>query len=62
MYYRNLFRIFYKEEQKLLGRWKRINDNKILEYKIFLANSDTCYHSTFYEDKNIMKNINEKKI
>ena len=33
MYYRNLFRIFYNEEQKLLGRWKRINDNKILDYK-----------------------------
>ena len=56
MYYRNLFRIFYKEEQKLLGRWKRINDNRILEYKIYLANSDTCYHSTFYE----VKKYNEK--
>ena len=46
MFYRNILRILTKEDKKpLLGRWKQINNEKILDHKINLANIDSCYHS-----------------
>ena len=60
MFYRNLFKIFVKEENKLLGRWKKINNQQILDYKIYLANSDSCYHSLQY-NKNINDSIKDEK-
>ena len=42
MYYRNIFRIFIKEEKKILGRWGISYKEKDLNYKIYLANHDHC--------------------
>tara|TARA_B100000900_G_scaffold334636_1_gene295994 strand:- start:102 stop:299 length:198 start_codon:yes stop_codon:yes gene_type:complete len=62
MLYRNIFRIFIKEDIRIMGRWKKVNDQQILDYKIHLANSDSCYHSTIYNKENnyIINNINDK--
>ena len=64
MYFRNIFRILFKEEKKLLGRWTKIKDQQILDYKIHLANSDSCYHSSIYQNinnKNIINFIKDEK-
>ena len=62
MYFRNIFRILFKEEKKLLGRWKQINDQQILDYKIYLANSDSCYNSSHYNNMNYQNNSYNKNI
>ena len=42
MYYRNIFKIFIKEEKKILGRWNINYNKKDLDYKVYLANYDHC--------------------
>ena len=59
MYFRNIFRILFKEEKKLLGRWKQTNDQQILDYKIYLANTESCYHNSY--NKNINNLIKDEK-
>ena len=61
MYFRNIFRILFKEEKKLLGRWIQTHDKQILDYKIYLANSDSCYHSLYSHNKNIVNFIKDEK-
>lgn len=42
MFYKNLFKIFIKNEKKILGRWNIDYKKSNLDYKVYLANYDHC--------------------
>ncbi len=43
MYFRNLFRLYFKNGNKpILHRWYITNDKTTLDRKIYLANYDHC--------------------
>ena len=58
MYYRNIFKIFIKEEKKILGRWNIDYKKTNLDYKVYLANYDHCGPCGNINLPNIKKNIN----
>ena len=56
---RNILNRFVREEKKILGRWSKVNEQQILDYKIHLANSDSCYHQSLYENLNYSNKENK---
>ncbi len=42
MYFRNMLKIFFKENKPILGRWSTPQNKEYLDRKIYLANYDHC--------------------
>lgn len=56
---RNILNRFVREEKKILGRWSKVNEQQILDYKIHLANSDSCYNQSPFENLNYSNKENK---